>query len=83
MIDAWERGVLENLRKQVKEVAPQLDEQNRIDLLFRVGVAIGLVIRLNTQIEKLTAAPTEEDEICPICEKEDCSPDCEAYEDGY
>lgn len=22
-------------------------------------------------------------ELCPLCEKEDCEPECDAYEDGY
>lgn len=25
----------------------------------------------------------EEDDYCPICEKDECEPDCEAFEDGY
>ncbi len=25
----------------------------------------------------------ENDEMCPICLKEGCEPDCEAFEDGY
>lgn len=61
VLDKWERELLVNFEKQVKETAPQLEEQNRVDLLFRAGVVIGLIKRLEGQVKRLRIQMAEEE----------------------